>query len=146
GPWPDRGRGPLSAPEAEFTSRNLHPERIVRQCPFQEIRSRQGAAWPTPIPVCEDAVVRRPDERTRPQVASPLFELSADMRTTAEKRRRSRRPHLRSAREAVPMPDPALTTQPPDPWQDSAPLLTVMDEVGAGLLDSLDAMQRVAAS
>lgn len=44
------------------------------------------------------------------------------------------------------MPDPALTTQPPDPWQDSAPLLTGMDEVGAGLLDSLDAMQRVAAS
>ncbi|HLU27404.1 MAG TPA: UvrD-helicase domain-containing protein [Glycomyces sp.] len=79
-------------------------------------------------------------------MASPLFELSADMRTTAEKRRRSSRPHLRSAREAVPMPDPALTTQPPDPWQDSAPLLTGMDEVGAGLLDSLDAMQRVAAS
>jgi superfamily I DNA/RNA helicase len=44
------------------------------------------------------------------------------------------------------MPDPALTTQAPDPWQDSAPLLTGMDEVGAGLLDSLDAMQRVAAS
>ncbi|WP_026923263.1 UvrD-helicase domain-containing protein [Glycomyces arizonensis] len=79
-------------------------------------------------------------------MASPLFELSADMRTTAEKRRRSSRPHLRSAREVVPMPDPALTTQAPDPWQDSAPLLTGMDEVGAGLLDSLDAMQRVAAS
>ena len=44
------------------------------------------------------------------------------------------------------MPEPALTTQTPDPWQDSAPLLTGMDEVGAGLLDSLDAMQRVAAS
>lgn len=73
-------------------------------------------------------------------MASPLFELSADMRTTAEKRRRSSRPHSRSTREAVPMPDPALTTQPPDPWQDSAPLLTGMDEVGAGLLDSLDAM------
>lgn len=44
------------------------------------------------------------------------------------------------------MPDPALMTRPPDPWQDSAPLLTGMDEVGTGLLDSLDAMQRVAAS
>lgn len=44
------------------------------------------------------------------------------------------------------MPEPALTTRTPDPWLESAPLLTGMDEVGAGLLDSLDAMQRVAAS
>ncbi len=44
------------------------------------------------------------------------------------------------------MPEPALTTRDPEPWMDSAPLLTGMDEVGAGLLDSLDAMQRVAAS
>ncbi|GAA1663361.1 hypothetical protein GCM10009830_05830 [Glycomyces endophyticus] len=79
-------------------------------------------------------------------MASPLFELSADMRTTAERRRRSHRPHSRYVREAVPMPEPALTTRTPDPWLDSAPLLTGMDEVGAGLLDSLDAMQRVAAS
>ncbi|WP_157930508.1 UvrD-helicase domain-containing protein [Glycomyces xiaoerkulensis] len=90
--------------------------------------------------------MRRPDERSRPQVASPLFELSADMRTTAERRRRPGRHHSRSAREAVPMPEPVLTTTAPDPRQDSAPLLTGMAEVGAGLLDSLDAMQRVAAS
>ncbi len=44
------------------------------------------------------------------------------------------------------MPEPVLTTTAPDPRQDSAPLLTGMAEVGAGLLDSLDAMQRVAAS
>jgi superfamily I DNA/RNA helicase len=90
--------------------------------------------------------VRRPDERKQPQVASPLFELSAEMRTTAERRRRSHRPHSTYVREAVPMPEPALTTRTPDPWMESAPLLTGMDEVGAGLLDSLDAMQRVAAS
>nr|WP_168801537.1 UvrD-helicase domain-containing protein [Glycomyces buryatensis] len=75
-----------------------------------------------------------------------MFELSAGMRSTAERRRRAHRPHAKSSREAVPMPEPALTTQTPDPWQESAPLLTGMDEVGAGLLDSLDAMQRVAAS
>ncbi|PRY60476.1 UvrD-helicase domain-containing protein [Glycomyces artemisiae] len=79
-------------------------------------------------------------------MASPLFELSADMRTTGERRRRSHRPHSRYVRESVPMPEPALTTRTPDPWLESAPLLTGMDEVGAGLLDSLDAMQRVAAS
>ncbi|GAB3226354.1 hypothetical protein GCM10027447_16460 [Glycomyces halotolerans] len=79
-------------------------------------------------------------------MASPLFELSEDMRTTGERRRRAGRSHPRFAREAVPMPEPALTTRTPEPWQDSAPLLTGMDEVGAGLLDSLDAMQRVAAS
>ncbi|WP_322633603.1 UvrD-helicase domain-containing protein [Glycomyces albidus] len=90
--------------------------------------------------------MRRPDERKQPQVASPLFELSAEMRTTAERRRRSHRPHSTYVREAVPMPEPALTTRTPDPWMESAPLLTGMDEVGAGLLDSLDAMQRVAAS
>jgi superfamily I DNA/RNA helicase len=90
--------------------------------------------------------VRRPDERKQPQVASPLFELSADMRATAERRRRAHRSHAKYDREAVPMPEPALTTRTPDPWLDSAPLLTGMDEVGAGLLDSLDAMQRVAAS
>jgi hypothetical protein len=91
--------------------------------------------------------VRRPDERKQPQVASPLFEISASMRTTAERRRRSHRSHhSRYVREAVPMPEPALTTRTPDPWLESAPLLTGMDEVGAGLLDSLDAMQRVAAS
>ncbi|MEU6247040.1 UvrD-helicase domain-containing protein [Glycomyces sp. NPDC047010] len=90
--------------------------------------------------------MRRPDERKQPQVASPLFELSADMRTTGERRRRSHRPHSRYVRESVPMPEPALTTRTPDPWLESAPLLTGMDEVGAGLLDSLDAMQRVAAA
>ncbi|MCD0443497.1 AAA family ATPase [Glycomyces sp. A-F 0318] len=91
--------------------------------------------------------MRRPDERKQPQVASPLFELSDDMRATAERRRRSSgRTHSKYDREAVPMPEPALTTRTPDPWLDSAPLLTGMDEVGAGLLDSLDAMQRVAAS
>ncbi|GAB3996192.1 hypothetical protein GCM10029992_15500 [Glycomyces albus] len=80
-------------------------------------------------------------------MASPLFELSADMRTGSERRRRTHRGgHHRSQREAVPMPDPALTTRDPEPWKDTAPLLTGMDEVGAGLLDSLDAMQRVAAS
>ncbi|SDE47570.1 Part of AAA domain-containing protein [Glycomyces harbinensis] len=79
-------------------------------------------------------------------MASPLFELSADMRTTAERRRRSHRSHSKYDREVVPMPEPALTTRTPDPWMESAPLLTGMDEVGAGLLDSLDAMQRVAAS
>ena len=91
--------------------------------------------------------MRRPDEKTKPQVASPLFELSSDMRTGAERRRRPHRGgHHRAHREAVPMPEPVLTTRAPKPWQDSAPLLTGMDEVGAGLLDSLDAMQRVAAS
>jgi hypothetical protein len=44
------------------------------------------------------------------------------------------------------MPEPQLTTCVAAAAEDSAPLLTGMDEVGAGLLDSLDAMQRVAAS
>lgn len=53
-------------------------------------------------------------------------------------------PKRRPAREAA-VPDPPIAPQP-SPHEPFEPMLAGMEEVGTGLLDRLDAMQRVAAS
>ncbi|GAB1643925.1 UvrD-helicase domain-containing protein [Krasilnikovia sp. MM14-A1259] len=55
------------------------------------------------------------------------------------------KPKVREPRKAVPAPAPPLPP-PPSPHEPFEPMLAGMEEVGTGLLDRLDAMQRVAAS
>ncbi|GAB1688440.1 UvrD-helicase domain-containing protein [Krasilnikovia sp. M28-CT-15] len=54
-------------------------------------------------------------------------------------------PKVREPRKTVPAPAPPLPP-PPSPHEPFEPMLAGMEEVGTGLLDRLDAMQRVAAS
>ncbi|HZE37472.1 MAG TPA: UvrD-helicase domain-containing protein [Stackebrandtia sp.] len=74
-----------------------------------------------------------------------LFELPAEARVP----RRARTPRPRSAPVApvdlVDMPEPLLPSRP-EPQRQDGPCIAGMEEVGTGLLDHVDAMQRVAAS
>ncbi|QSB05416.1 UvrD-helicase domain-containing protein [Natronoglycomyces albus] len=78
--------------------------------------------------------------------ASPLFEVSADMRVPRRRRNAAPRGRHQPALQVIPMPTPQLTCQPDAGPGIQEPLLQGMAEVGTGLLDQLDAMQRVAAS
>src|SRR5690606_17258573 len=78
----------------------------------------------------------------RPRSASPEPPSGpSGVPTEAEQRRprSTRRPKIERA------PEPPLA-EPPSPHQPWEPVLAGMEEVGTGLLDRLDALQRVAAS
>jgi uncharacterized protein (TIGR00375 family) len=78
--------------------------------------------------------------RPEQEVAAPTGPgPSTDLRPPPAASRRARR---RAARRP---PEPPLA-QPPSPHQPWEPVLAGMEEVGTGLLDRLDALQRVAAS
>ena len=73
--------------------------------------------------------------RTEPAVGR-----AAVPKTAPEPKRRATRPTAAPAQPAPPLPPP------PSPHEPFEPMLAGMEEVGTGLLDRLDAMQRVAAS
>ncbi|MGH4018184.1 MAG: UvrD-helicase domain-containing protein, partial [Pseudonocardiaceae bacterium] len=73
-----------------------------------------------------------------------LFELPAGARVPRPGRESSR-PRTATVAKLVPMPEPLLPARP-EPIIQDAPCLAGMEEVGTGLLDHADAMQRVAAS
>ncbi|HEX6968875.1 MAG TPA: UvrD-helicase domain-containing protein [Micromonosporaceae bacterium] len=99
-------------------------------------------------------------DRLAPQgQASALFDLPAPKQSTGTKpaakpsRAAAARtgakavvPAARPGRPARPATPPSPITPPPSPHEPFEPMLAGMEEVGTGLLDRLDAMQRVAAS
>ncbi|KXK62585.1 AAA family ATPase [Micromonospora rosaria] len=85
--------------------------------------------------------------------AETLFDVPVPTQRTAPEqaaRAKARRPAAAKAaepkRKAVPPPPPPPLAPPPSPHEPFEPMLAGMEEVGTGLLDRLDAMQRVAAS
>ena len=76
---------------------------------------------------------------------SSLFEVSDDMRVP-RRRRAASRGRRQPQTKVIPMPAPQPTGTPETNSIGQEPLLQGMAEVGTGLLDQLDAMQRVAAS
>ncbi|WP_428962842.1 UvrD-helicase domain-containing protein [Micromonospora fluostatini] len=84
--------------------------------------------------------------------AETLFDVPVPAQRTAPEqaaRAKARRPAAKAAepkRKAVPPPPPPPLAPPPSPHEPFEPMLAGMEEVGTGLLDRLDAMQRVAAS
>jgi uncharacterized protein (TIGR00375 family) len=109
----------------------------------------------------EYGVIRlfEPDELDRPG-SGALFEVPSRM-PVAARRDRARPDPRRPAPPPVPSPGPRRPAPspgprrpapspgprlPPPPHQPMEPVLAGMEEVGTGLLDRLDAMQRVAAS
>jgi uncharacterized protein (TIGR00375 family) len=143
----------------------LGPElHVLRQAPLDQIgaaggellaeavrRLRAGQVRRVPGYDGEYGVIRlfEPGELTASSDADTLFEIPA---APAPKERAVRGP--RSVREPVARPvsaPPPVAVSPPPPPPPSPhepfePMLAGMEEVGTGLLDRLDAMQRVAAS
>ncbi|RKR89327.1 uncharacterized protein (TIGR00375 family) [Micromonospora pisi] len=78
-----------------------------------------------------------PTPRARPTAESAPKPRAKPTAKAAEPKRRAAR--------AVPPPAPPIAP-PPSPHEPFEPMLAGMEEVGTGLLDRLDAMQRVAAS
>ncbi|MGH8877214.1 MAG: UvrD-helicase domain-containing protein [Stackebrandtia sp.] len=72
-----------------------------------------------------------------------LFDLPAGARVPRPTREHRNRPA--TVAKLVPMPEPRLPSRP-EPVIPDGPCLAGMEEVGTGLLDQADAMQRVAAS
>lgn len=68
------------------------------------------------------------------------------MRVPRRRRNAAPRGRHQPVQQVIPMPTPQLTSQPDAGPGAQEPLLQGMAEVGTGLLDQLDAMQRVAAS
>jgi uncharacterized protein (TIGR00375 family) len=102
-------------------------------------RLRRGEVRRSPGYDGEYGVIRLFDEA---ELGGPgvLFDLPGPV--PAAKPTASRRPRTRKAPEPAPPPVHAATS-PHRPWE---PVLAGMEEVGTGLLDRLDALQRVAAS
>ena len=96
--------------------------------------------------------VSRPDEGALFDVPIPAAEPSRKPKTSAKTAARSaaKAARPRSQPEPVPAVLPAAPAAPvvpePSPHEPFEPMLVGMEEVGTGLLDRLDAMQRVAAS
>ncbi|HKD97841.1 MAG TPA: UvrD-helicase domain-containing protein [Micromonosporaceae bacterium] len=80
--------------------------------------------------------------------ADTLFDVpEALFEVPARKPAAPRTPRPREPRDVVPPPPPAPPIAPPvSPHEPFEPMLAGMEEVGTGLLDRLDSMQRVAAS
>jgi DNA helicase-2/ATP-dependent DNA helicase PcrA len=127
---------------------------ILRQVPVDEIvrvggelvgeaiaRLRRGQVHRTPGYDGEYGVIRifEPEELT---TEATLFDVPVPQQRTDEPKAAPRRP--RTAKAAEPAPPPlAAVISPHEPLE---PMLAGMEEVGTGLLDRLDALQRVAAS
>jgi uncharacterized protein (TIGR00375 family) len=111
----------------------------------------------------EYGVIRlfQPEEIRRPAAASTpsapagdddaLFAVPEPKATAARRPRTTRKPDVtvpkpRPAAEDLPEPVPVRVDPVREPGPSEAPVLVGMEEVGSGLLDRLDAMQRVAAS
>jgi DNA helicase II / ATP-dependent DNA helicase PcrA len=151
----------------------LGPElEILTRTPVDEIRRaggenlseavrrlRQGRVRRTPGYDGEYGVIRLfdPGELDGPAVRATgaLFDIP-EQRPVPEQDRRAAKPSGTAAREpgttgrgrrrgAAPPPAPPVPP-PPSPHEPMEPVLAGMEEVGTGLLDRLDAMQRVAAS
>ncbi|NBE82287.1 UvrD-helicase domain-containing protein [Micromonospora rubida] len=82
--------------------------------------------------------------------AETLFDVPVPaQRTPTEPAAKAKRPAAAKAepkRKAAPPPPPPPIPPQPSPHEPFEPMLAGMEEVGTGLLDRLDAMQRVAAS
>jgi uncharacterized protein (TIGR00375 family) len=140
----------------------LGPElAILRTVPVEEIsrvggellgeavaRLRRGQVHRTPGFDGEYGVIRLFDPAELRTGGDGLFEVPAPAR------RREAAPRKRGVRPAEAGPPPTRTPPPPppplaapaSPHEPLEPMLAGMEEVGTGLLDRLDALQRVAAS
>jgi uncharacterized protein (TIGR00375 family) len=105
-------------------------------------RLRRGEVHRTPGYDGEYGVIRlfEPDELRRSSTVDALFDVPGPVKKKAE-----RVPRQRTAPPVEAAPPPPLAP-PPSPHEPFEPMLAGMEEVGAGLLDRLDALQRVAAS
>jgi len=137
----------------------LGPElSILRDVPVEEVgrvggellgeavaRLRRGEVRRTPGYDGEYGVIRlfEPEElRGNASDGDGLFELDVP----AVPRPRKAAPRRPAATRAEPVPAAPPPDPEPSPHEPFEPMLAGMEEVGAGLLDRLDAMQRVAAS
>ncbi len=108
-------------------------------------RLRRGQVLRQPGYDGEYGVVRlfAPGElRTSYQESDALFEVGPP----APRRVTSPIPRARRSRAGTPAPTPPPLAAPASPHRPWEPVLAGMEEVGTGLLDRLDALQRVAAS
>ncbi len=140
---------------------------ILLHTPLAEVRAAGGELFAEAVDRLRRGQVRRtpgfdgeygviklfePGELDRPlSGGEALFDLPAARATPTGpgRRRRSQAPPLPGTAEPAPTPSayprpPAATGAGSDPAAE--PVLVGMEEVGTGLLDQLDAMQRVAAS
>ena len=134
---------------------------ILRHAPLDEIgavggellsegvrRLRAGEVRRVPGFDGEYGIVRlfEPDELAPPSTADALFDLPAvPVPRTPTAAPAASKPAPPAAK-TVPAPPPAPPAPPVSPHEPFEPMLAGMEEVGTGLLDRLDAMQRVAAS
>lgn len=95
---------------------------------------------PQQRPASEPAAASEPATAGRWRTARTAGGATGDVPRTA--RRTARRAKAPVALDEPPIPPPP----PPSPHEPFEPMLAGMEEVGTGLLDRLDAMQRVAAS
>jgi DNA helicase II / ATP-dependent DNA helicase PcrA len=132
---------------------------ILRRVPLDEIGAAGGADLKEAISRLRRGDVRRvpgydgeygvislfePGElRGKEPQAETLFDIPVPQQRKPEKPAAIAKKPVKTVAE--PKPPPPLTT-PPSPHEPFEPMLAGMEEVGTGLLDRLDAMQRVAAS
>jgi DNA helicase-2/ATP-dependent DNA helicase PcrA len=143
----------------------LGPElEILRTVPLDEIetaaderlaeavrRLRAGQVRRSPGFDGEYGVIRMfdPAELASPAQADALFEVPRQRRPAAARPRTAARPKAKALAAPVrvaPPPAPPPIAPEPSPHEPFEPMLAGMEDVGTGLLDRLDAMQRVAAS
>jgi uncharacterized protein (TIGR00375 family) len=106
--------------------------------PATPAASTVDALFDVPVPSAAPTRATAP----RPRAASPEPASGpTDVPAAAEPKRA--RASSRARKERVPEPPLAEPPSPHQPWE---PVLAGMEEVGTGLLDRLDALQRVAAS
>jgi uncharacterized protein (TIGR00375 family) len=98
--------------------------------------STVDALFDVPVPAPARAAAPKPRATSPGPASGP-----ADGAAEAEPKRARSAPRARKER----VPEPPLA-EPPSPHQPWEPVLAGMEEVGTGLLDRLDALQRVAAS
>ncbi|MEU8239328.1 UvrD-helicase domain-containing protein [Actinoplanes missouriensis] len=86
------------------------------------------------------------NRNSAPQVET-LFDMLPTAATTPPKPKAApEKPKTKTAKKPAEKPAPPPLAPPPSPHEPFEPMLAGMEEVGTGLLDRLDAMQRVAAS
>jgi uncharacterized protein (TIGR00375 family) len=133
---------------------------ILRTVPIEEItrvggevigeaiaRLRRGQVRRTPGYDGEYGVIRlfEPTELRAPVAADALFDLPVPAQLPAQ-RKAEAAPKKRKATPPKASAPPPPIAPPPSPHEPLEPMLAGMEEVGTGLLDRLDALQRVAAS
>ncbi|BAL93291.1 putative UvrD/REP helicase [Actinoplanes missouriensis 431] len=86
------------------------------------------------------------NRNSAPQVETLFDMLPASVPNPPKPKAAPEKPKPKAAKKPAEKPAPPPLAPPPSPHEPFEPMLAGMEEVGTGLLDRLDAMQRVAAS